>query len=935
MKIHANTIVIAIALLGAAIPAAALAQGTRLSQEQFIEGLRREGMSELLLHLVEREDLDPVEARKIQISQFQLQAQDAKLSQEARIEAMNNALNAQRQLITANFDHPQRPMWQTDLGEMLLWDYPNVAAPRAMEFYEFGVPTPAQREIFQSAVPEAFEALTSADDRFFRLPSELISQPALRAQLENTGVLDRLQNEYARKRVPFFLSYAAYYTSLLPDSTRYFETLGANPAVSSALQKKNPGEERTRLRHLAVERLEPLLTDSSIPPPVALQARSIMGRAQLAVGDLAKATENLNRVVAEGKRDLVELLSLMGLTRVAAQQNQTIVQQEAMDRVATHPMVASDLGFRVLMADLVHRIYLRQVEAAPAEQKAALTGQAYAVYEKLLEDPSLEADVRQSLRATLNSRWAQSIPPDADVTGLPAMVVMAMAEGRRGSGQNLVIDSQNAAEDQAPALLEQAQPHLTRAQELLREVLSRQDISPAMRAEAMFNLGLTIYYSGMDDLVTLYNATRVWVELADQLPDQPLAETAIAEAVRILRAIYSMSPRPQESAERYQRAFEVLSTKFPSSRAADNEYAFYAFAVLEPTGKHQDAVNMFQRVPIGHPTYFDAQREAMLAMLKLYETAPRDQRTSLAQAVVDQTIKLREQAEAAIDAMPDSEQIESLRAAAAYARLTRADMAIDRRNHDEAIRALEGYEEAFASDPVLVRLGMERRIIALAGMGSLDDASRTAIAMMNRDPDAAAPVINNILTQLDKQIDTLRQEESLSTLERQKAELKEAITKASQTAEVFARLLNEWAVKRNYTAAEMVPFQVVLAKSLRLGGKTPQAMALLEKLDPDNTGDIDVIHNMAEALFSQGGDANLQRAMALYVKLINGVKSDANGNYPPLYWNAWMRALQIRDIRGQQAKSIPMLVAQIRARNESLGGDPYKAEMERLERKYK
>ena len=132
-----------------------------------------------------------------------------------RLESFDRTLAGLRELIKQYPDHEQRPMWQADLSELLLFDYLQALKQNAAEFVEFGVPTENQVSAFENAVVEAYEQLADADYRFSQLQTQLPRQADHIAKRINTGLWNRMINQYYAVRTQFFLAHAAHYVALL------------------------------------------------------------------------------------------------------------------------------------------------------------------------------------------------------------------------------------------------------------------------------------------------------------------------------------------------------------------------------------------------------------------------------------------------------------------------------------------------------------------------------------------------------------------------------------------------------------------------------------------------------------------------------------------------------------------------------------------------
>jgi hypothetical protein len=104
--------------------------------------------------------------------------------------------------------------------------------------------------------------------------------------------------------------------------------------------------------------------------------------------------------------------------------------------------------------------------------------------------------------------------------------------------------------------------------------------------------------------------------------------------------------------------------------------------------------------------------------------------------------------------------------------------------------------------------------------------------------------------------------------------------------------------------------------------------------------EINVVNSLGEAYFAAGAGGSqdmLYQAAGQFDKIINFYNDEGpgpNNAYPDLYWNAWLRRLQVLDRLGENTGDIPLRVKQLRLTDPMLGGEPYKGQFERLETKY-
>lgn len=896
----------------ALLATAASAQVAKLDQTTLIDALAEEGMSELLLHLIETEPpSDPVVAAQIEIAQYRLRYADPNLSPEEKTENFRRALDRTRQLIADLNDHEQRPIWQTDLAEMLIIDWLAGIHQSAAEFYEFGVPTPEQKRAFEETAVELVELMASANLRFYQLQTSLPREPDHVEKRVNTGLWARMIEEYKDKRTLFFYAHACHYASLLPDDHPYFTQ--PNPNIPG--KQPTAAAEKKRLALEAIQSLERFVNDLADSSGVRIPSMTLTGRAHLVLGEPEAAAQMLQTVANNKTGDLQDLVSNLGVARALEARKQ---YPDALDKLVAleqHPLVQGNLLYRLLVVDASHRILMAQAQSAPPAHKAAAVTAAFEPYLLLLEDASL-GEAGQALSGFIYRRWAASAG-DQDISSLPPMVRMAIAEVARIDGQNLAVDARQNGDE---AKLEEAKAMLQRAIEIGNSLTSG-DVPNAVRARGMFNVGVAQFFLDPEGLQNRIQTTDTFVKLADEMPDQPQAEEAIAYAVQLLHEAHEqVRPRPAQIDEAYRRAVAVLFEKFPTTAAADNERLYYGYSVLAASGAYQDAIRILGGVPETHPSYFEAQREALFAIEAIMENAKGKDRQDRLRELRDRAKQLQEAAK------PLAEEDESARRALAGVRLVLANAAIAERKIEEALKHLEGFEDDYDGSTDLIRIALGRRIVALAQANRLNQLETTAREMMSSYPDDAAYVIDRVLTQLDTQIDALRVEATTAASQIRQQEATQEASSLSNTAARLSGLLLQWAQDQNLPPDEMLPFRLIRAKSLRLAGDARGATEITSQLVREFPDDAEVLSQHAEALFAIGDPNTMVEAAAYFDKLIAGLPEP----YPPMYWNAWVRRLQIMDRLDQNVVDIPLRVRVLKMKDPTLGGPRYAQELERL-----
>ena len=124
------------------------------------------------------------------------------------------------------------------------------------------------------------------------------------------------------------------------------------------------------------------------------------------------------------------------------------------------------------------------------------------------------------------------------------------------------------------------------------------------------------------------------------------------------------------------------------------------------------------------------------------------------------------------------------------------------------------------------------------------------------------------------------------------------------------------------------------SRSLRLSGDVGGGLLIMRELIEAQSSNGLAIHEYAECLYASGGRENLKQAGVYFDRLIQSLPVDEKGKYPPLYWNAWMRRLQISDQFAGEGESILRRIKQLGYIDHELGGEPYRTQLNKLAEKY-
>lgn len=942
----------AVLLLFACLPSIVAAQeqedGQELDPAMLIDALAQEGMSELLLHLVETEKpSDPVTARQVEIAGLRIEYQrllaaagrtasrDPRAAEAFRKQAEQAfamLTDATRALIRDFNDNDQRPIWQTDLAQSLIIDQLHGLKNSAPLFAEFGVTTPEQRDALAATGPEVLALLSDAQLRLFNLRGEIGRDPSRSQELQTSGLFFRLFDEYDQRRTPYYLAYAANLVARLPDDAPYYIAPEATAALRIPHRESDPQRERARLLELAERELDRVEGKLGEGLGVRDAAIALRGRVLLGRNRADQAIRMVDELVTGGQRGIAWLTAI--LTRAAALHEKGLPEQalQELRDVSGDPAVTGDLRFSLLVTDLTHRVMLTEAKRLPPNRRDEAVAASYQPYLTLLSGP-YTGEQMQGLRDFIYKRWEASLSDTRGVESLPPLVRLAVSQVLRQQGQSIIAqldaqDSQDLSTDDRLALRKQAQEKFADAIRLA-QTLTAADIRPAIRSEAMYNQAIAMHAASPSDPDNRIKLTTILTDLADQMPGQPVAEDAITAAVALLRELHQVLPSPPGVEQAYERAVGVLFNKFPTSEAADSERLYYGYTVFAQNGKHREAVDMFQRVPFDHDDYFTAQRQSLISLLDLHKESQPASRPRVRREIDSLIKRIATEAADIQGSVINPDRAASAQRAEATTKIITAELAMDDRDFAAVITALDGFEQAYPDHADLIAEALENRIVALGDAGRHKELAAAAQHMVEDYPEQAAPVIDQLLMQAEQRIESLQVELATANSQARQA-LQDQIDAQAHAAAVLSGYLLDWANTQDFDAQTLMPFEVIRAKTLRLSGDTDKAYPILTKLINDFPNDAQVMLEYAQVLYARGDEGSLVEAVRFYDRLITGLGAP----YPNEWWTAWMRRLQINDRLNEGTQEIPLRVRQLRMTDPDLGGPITKLELERLEHKH-
>lgn len=634
--------------------ASAQVDALRQKDDQFIQALRDQGMSDLLDRFVEVDaPEEPIARRTLEVAQSQFAADNAleraieqfqagnpeagqQLFEQSRA-SFETALKSQREMIEENPQDERVPIWQTDLAQMLIFSYLPVYHQKAPWYYEFGMPSPEQTEAFEDSVVLALEMLDDATRRLDLLTDRVGADPGLRTTLEELGIWYKVQDQYAKVATPFCYGFACHYVALLPDDHRYFKTLGSNPRVTN--QAADPTAEKKRLRVLSQLTLGGGgLTDRD---DTGLMAKLIAGSSMVRMGgrdNAARATAEYLEDVSRGNNPELVYVAALAMAVGKKQENDLQTAVERLEGVialdSTIPYVNADGTHhsRLIAADLMHRLLMEPAEKAQGDQKTELVSVAYTrPYLPLIK-------LSPTFATLLYDRWASMVEPGQDPTSLPELVRMGVGERLSQRGVSAAIETSNIASADGVAVAQQSDAYklmydLFEQADVYHETLAGEETEDGVRARALFNRGknqVIIYQienqvkEGRITADLILPITETFATIVLELSETEQAELASQEGLVYTQWLDNrlnvVSGRIQnaELRERYVAVTEKTFEKWPRTKVANDQRLYIGIRVYEPLDEFEKAVEAYRGCPVDHRDYFSCRTQMMWVLRRQY-----------------------------------------------------------------------------------------------------------------------------------------------------------------------------------------------------------------------------------------------------------------------------------------------------------------------------
>ncbi len=872
---------------------------------ELIRALVSNGMPEAAQALLQNPPQEPRLAEQVRDGLAEAYLPSLRGNPDAFIRAIGDLVDYQQQMYDSPQarDHWARPKWGADLAQELIIS----VAPEmylAGAFCTLGVPNEPQRRVVDLIAAEALDLCNQSENEYFDLQSTVRTREDFVSEFINTGRWDQLQ-QYVDLNIPYNRAWAIVYLLSQDNDGPWFADKPDKDVARQGLIRQADTDLETAMRRArsmglpadTLARIEMLQAHMAIYRTDYDQARQL---AEQAAG--RGAARPYTRFLA--RLAVAKAMHLAGLTDAAAGLLRTL---------GDHPAAAANPLRPVLVADRQYLIlYDRAMAAGASDQKQQLIGEAFSVYVDLLNSDAIAQQWRGAVQQFIEDRYNRQVPPGIDASEMPGPVQLAAITSTFQAGERLRQQNQT----------EQANARYAEVVSMAETLLDREGLGAATEAEAMFYRGYAQLRSNQAGF-----AAQSLIELADRFPDRQRGEQAIQVAlVSILQPLYDRQPDNATVQRLLINAYQTLFEKYPTiDLAALASYDYAAF--LRQSERYADAVEAYARVPEGHEAYLNAQYERLACLGVLWQEATEAASVGeYAGRIVSAARTFIAAAEPQLDRLPPDRR-DTIRRFLASARLLRISVQLETFNQtDQATQELREVREKYGDlEPIQSRL-QSATIRVLQKQGKFDEAEAQLRQYMQREPEKAGQLALQVLQSINQQIKAMDKDDP------QVAVLAEVASNLARS------IILPWARQQDFSVEQMIAYELMPARSLMAAGRWEPALqqfqGLIEQHGEAARNKIEVVEGMAECHFQLGTFAE---ASMRFNKLIAFLQQQ--GDYNNTYWNAQTRATQIMDRAAERDNKIPNTrifrrVRQLANRQPDLGGEPYAAELLRLQNKH-
>ena len=734
-----------------------------------------------------------------------------------------------------------------------------------------GVPDPRVREEVAATASSLFDAARAAERAVQNAILELEAHPDFAGSRDLRRKRQALAHAERDRRGPFLVGAGAFWHG----------QLGFGPG----------DDQRVRRMQLAAETLETMLPrlEGALRDQAVLHA----GFALLELDYVDAADAHFREVRdREAAGALHRFVASLGVVRAEAHRRQPGEAVRMLEELADRAEPLGRFG-ELLLADQHAQLARRAADRAAGRSAERWNERAFNRYLSIIDRASEEdaAAVRQLVFA----RIRQQIDPGADVTAMPALVVIAQADA-----------------------LGRDETRLDDAAELFENVLARDELAEAETILAL--RGLARVKRLQEDLL---EASRAHFRVARDFPRAREAEDSVQRAATLAAQAYRN--REHEAAGEALR--DTLALMFERYGHLDsvNSWRMFAGRLNRAEGRFAEALEQIGPVMNADEpsTVIDAlslrlstKREALRRAIDSGEAREWRERTTGAEPALRQALDRLEQS------ARTEEEVRSVEQRRVQLEVLLAEVALSRGEYQRALDRVDEIDEdhdAVSSD--LRAEILQTRINAYQGLGERRLARETLTQFLDAAPERMGEVLIPMMKGADSEVRRL--------LDR--GQEHEAKRLAARELLPLAEQYEAWLER--HSAPAPIEMRQRVADAYRFAGEYDRARSRYAELRRERPDAAPVLIGLAESIYHTADPGDLEtlgEAMQLYRRLTATGRTVGE----QIYWLAQLRSLEILDRIQRNTRQIGPQIERLRMEDEDLGGPRFRPHFDELERKH-
>lgn len=630
-------------------------------------------------------------------------------------------------------------------------------------------------------------------------------------------------------------------------------------------------QRRAALYGVAADTLAPL--GDRLPGRLGAKARLYAGLACVARDDRIDQGRRLLAEVAGAKDvDPVDAIAAqLGLATLRARLDGPAAGLESLAALDGRFRGERDLALAIVVADAKFGLWVSRAAQSTGDKRDQAMRRAYRGYLDLLDGDPRH---RSRVLAALTDAAERNPPPD-DVAPIVTL----------GRARALARTDATAAA----------------AVQLLTDLVQRSDLKPIERAEVL--IGLAEAHLARKDLAA---ASRCFAQVAREHATDPRAERAVELAAAIAGRQYLASPQDEDAGQLLREALALLLQRYPNLDTVDR-WRYLAGRLALTDGRSREALDDLESITPGSEHWADAQVRRAEAMESIARSDPDP---ASRRAAFRRLVETGEEIRRALQRAPgarasDLDRLAAIRAGGFLA-LEEPAAALD-----AVAEAGGGSADGIESLPIRIR--------ALWALQRWAEADR----LIRQVPQAAGDDAGVMLTEL---IGAARGEVAkLADRDRPEAAIEVAHRQLAPCAEVLA----SWLAARAESRPVPAGLWLAAADALRLAERFAEASRLYDRVLDKHPDALEPLLGRAECLYGMGLDDDAQ-AMEIFRRIASAAAPGSDA-----YWRSQLRMLQIISRGNRNVARIAPHIEQLRRQDPELGGEQFRREFERLERKHR